>query len=893
MRLKGLTILISVFVFLIKLASAQSCSTNFVSGCSIDQNLTLNPGVYNIESISFSADNVALDCNGAVLNGDNNGHGIFVINRTGIVIKNCNLTNYNHAITSNGNGIMNFSVIENNNIYNVDIAMFLGKLTPLSANTASYNNFIRGNTLKDILDKALVINKFENLTFENNIIDNVIGIGFDDGGLILQNVKESEFRNNSIKNVSPGASGGIFVSLNSSSNQFLRNIITNNIYGIILNTGSRSNLIANNTLNNNINKGIYMQNTYANILLSNTIRFNGLGIGIETPLDDPPGFLDQNIFLNNDLSDNFDLNDQVHTLINETWSTLLSLGNHWGNFDNESEGCIDNQFPFNICDIPKNISDGTLNFSLIAVAKDFFPVRSIFLFAGVNPPAVYISNVTIDESDTVEIFVNATNFAGTSENLAITINDPRFIKADNDTFLWQTNFTDSGNYVFDIDVVDTTTNLHTPSSVEVTINDAANTECGSIPRNSCTITQNTVFNNPGSSTKYTLKDGINVVSSGITLDCSNVTIDGLFYPNPVNDGIKIKNVNNNVIKNCNIGDYYYGIIILNSNNDLLENNILDKNKFNSIRLEGSNFNTLKNLRILNTGINSLDSSAIILQQSSNNLIKDSLIKDNILGSGGIYLKQSSNSNIVTNNTLANNIQSVVLSSSGNNINNNITRNNFLSNQGFGLRFLLGNSNNLAYRNNFIDNGLLFGTNQVQSAPNNQFSLNNQGNYYNNYDEPSEGCFDLNNNERCDSPFTFSNNQDQFPFTNSNGWDSNIEISGTASFGNVMNFTIWDINHPNSPYILAFSHSNQPGIFLPNGITVPLAGGQILIMTIFYGPLIGLTNNVGILDSNGRALAQFSVPIQGLNLMLYTAFVTADSFGNIIATSPSYSFNVQP
>ena len=886
MRIKG-WLLIFVFVFLIKSVNAQSCSTSFVSGCTVDQNLTLSPGTYNVDNINFGANNVALDCNGAVLDGVTTSiPGIYVTNRVGIVIKNCNLTHYTHAITTNDVGALNDSIIENNNLYNVEFPMFLG-MSLINGNLTSYRNIIRNNLIRNIAGSNIFKN-FENLTFVDNTVENLYG-GASSGGVVLVNSRNNLIENNLIKNIH-GYYGGINLQMNSHSNRILKNTIINNDHGIRQEGGARSSIIANNTINYNGNKGIHLVSSPSNVILSNTIKFNGLGMGINTPIDGSPSFLDFNTILNNDFSDNSNPLDQVFTTINGTWSTFLSLGNHWSNFDNATEGCIDLNFPLNVCDFPKNISDGSGSFNVITIAKDFFPVKSMFLFAGLPPPTIApIPDIAIDEGDTITITVIANNSFGVPENLIYSIDHTGFIQ-NNNIFSWQTNFNDAGNYNIFVDVTDGITSLHNFIYINLTINNA-NPECGSIPKNGCNVTQNTVFDNPSGNIEYVLKDGITIAASGITLDCNNVTFNALFYPNPVNDGIKMQNRNNNVIKNCNLRNYNHNMYILNSNNNTLENNNLRNAKINGVKSLSSNLNQFKSNTVKNNGIGNANGAGVYLQGSSSNQFINNIFKSNTNAFGGLVLIQSSNSNLIKQNIFDTNLNGIVVEQSTSNI---VTENTVANSYGQGIRFLLGTSNNVAYRNNMINNGLVFGAAQMEGYATNQFSFNNQGNYYNTYDEPSEGCFDNNSNGFCDSPYVFPITNDPFPFTYQNGWNPIIVLEGSAAFGTTLNFIIQDIDHPNQPYIMAFSDSTSPPILLPNGLSIPLAGGQILITTIFFGPAVGLIGNVGILNNNGRANAQFSVPIPGLQgLTLYSAFVTADSSGNIVDISPAYSFTIQP
>ena len=78
-------------------------------------------------------------------------------------------------------------------------------------------------------------------------------------------------------------------------------------------------------------------------------------------------------------------------------------------------------------------------------------------------------------------------------------------------------------------------------------------ECGSIPTDGCIITQNTTFNTGA----YNLPNGINLETHGITLDCNNSVLIGGASSSK---GIELYGDRyQNVIKNCNMNNYTYGI----------------------------------------------------------------------------------------------------------------------------------------------------------------------------------------------------------------------------------------------------------------------------------------------------------------------------------------------
>ena len=78
-------------------------------------------------------------------------------------------------------------------------------------------------------------------------------------------------------------------------------------------------------------------------------------------------------------------------------------------------------------------------------------------------------------------------------------------------------------------------------------------ECGSIPTNGCTVTQNTTFVQGN----YSLPNGINLEGDNIILDCNNAFLQG---SGGSTFGILVDGDNDfNKIVNCYISNYRWGI----------------------------------------------------------------------------------------------------------------------------------------------------------------------------------------------------------------------------------------------------------------------------------------------------------------------------------------------
>ena len=125
---------LSCFLFLIMLimTNAQECIVP-EQGMEINEDALLCEGSYSLEKgILLSNDNIVLDCNGASLSGNGVSYGILVKNKENIIVRNCNITNYEVAIyleNANSNNIVDnylsknrFGIVvfssEDNNIEN-------------------------------------------------------------------------------------------------------------------------------------------------------------------------------------------------------------------------------------------------------------------------------------------------------------------------------------------------------------------------------------------------------------------------------------------------------------------------------------------------------------------------------------------------------------------------------------------------------------------------------------------------------------------------------------------------------------------------------------------------------------------------------------------------------
>lgn len=159
-----------------------------------------------------------------------------------------------------------------------------------------------------------------------------------------------------------------------------------------------------------------------------------------------------------------------------------------------------------------------------------------------------------------------------------------------------------------------------------------------------------------------------------------------------------------------------------------------------------NNNIIRNNTAFNNNI------GIYLSSSSYNILSGNNASNNY--ATGIYV--SSSNNAISSNIASNNIYGIFLANA---YNNTLIGNDVNSNSYIGID-LLSSSGNVLYRNNIINN-----TNySAYDYGNNQWDSGTAGNHYSNFDEPTEGCTDNNNNGICDSGYSIpgGSSVDRYP-----------------------------------------------------------------------------------------------------------------------------------
>ncbi len=226
--------------------------------------------------------------------------------------------------------------------------------------------------------------------------------------------------------------------------------------------------------------------------------------------------------------------------------------------------------------------------------------------------------------------------------------------------------------------------------------------------------------------KNTLKDNVSIqiAADNLILDGNNMVMHGQ------GDKVAIYVINQRMItiKNLKIEGYQDGIYMQNAKSVTVSNIDAKNNEQYGINMSGG---------------------------SNNNVIENNRIGPSVLH--GIAVS-SSHGNQFVGNTISNNRDGIrTMNSSGNVFIENIFSNNRIE----GLDFHNSTGNRVIF-NSFITDKEVSILSDI-SADKNFYNVSAGGNYYSAYDEPVEGCDDINGDGYCDKAFEFVGVNDKYPF----------------------------------------------------------------------------------------------------------------------------------
>lgn len=309
--------------------------------------------------------------------------------------------------------------------------------------------------------------------------------------------------------------------------------------------------------------------------------------------------------------------------------------------------------------------------------------------------------------------------------------------------------------------------------------------------NNNTIRNNSIFNNIiGITLALTLNNtitnnilninGVEIAGSLIkywnshTIDTNN-KVNGkplYYYRNRVGGSVPndagqviLANVTKMTVQNLSIDNASFGVSLGFSSDNIIATNLLAYNQVMGLELLSSKFNKIRSNIIRDNS-----KKGILLATSSNNDIVNNTVMNNTIlqnspyneNDAGIHLYGSDNSNI-SGNYISNNSNGILLWSS---FYCYITENIIVNNSYYGVTALYSHFSQI-YGNEFLSNNM--GKKQgYDEDTDNSWNSTIKGNHWNDYDEPSEGCFDISPKDGfCDSPYIIdgkSNAKDYYPIT---------------------------------------------------------------------------------------------------------------------------------
>jgi len=229
---------------------------------------------------------------------------------------------------------------------------------------------------------------------------------------------------------------------------------------------------------------------------------------------------------------------------------------------------------------------------------------------------------------------------------------------------------------------------------------------------------------------YTLTGNITSDAYGIVVERSNIIVDGDGYTLQgigTGNGFYLSGIDNVTIKNTNIKNYEYGIMLYSSSNNTISRNNITANNGQGIRGDSANNNAISENNIIAN-----NDRAIWFDWSSYTSVSGNNITNN---RGGIYLQMSSNNSINGNNIAANiHEYGIALTGSfyiGGSSYNNIQGNNITNNE-YGIRLTYSTYNNISENNvtaNSRDGINLYGSSNYNSIFGNNVTANSRDGIY--------------------------------------------------------------------------------------------------------------------------------------------------------------------
>lgn len=607
--------------------------------------------------LSIGTDSITIDCSGYTISGSGSGYGIHLQHRKYAIVKNCNIQTFGIGIYIQGTPSGYSGSSNNNELYNNNITNNNGGIYISSCccgGSRANNNTIGYNNISNNSQYGISISY---CAYYNNIFDNIINDNGD--GIKIQH------SNNEIIN----------------SNTACWNILDFNI----LTTGNSG---TNNTCTtrNNWNDINAAGCTYP---CSDT---DAPELSIEYPQNNSEisGFLE----IAANASDNYGISRVEF-------------------YKNNSLLCNVTGKPYTCLWDTTNESNG--NYTITIKAYDNFNNENI---SEIN---VFVNNKAELVINSEDIFVSPQNpLENKTVTIAAIVKNIGTLDADNVTV----KFLIDGNLINS-----TILNISANSSAAAEFNwtgilgeynvtivvDSKNATVPVLVRN-CVVPSGDFYVNEDTLLCQGIYNDTNIIvnANGVVLDCNGAVLEG----NGSGYGIYLENKDNVTIKNCNVMNYSFGILLNSSSNNTINNSILNSNKMGLSLTYSSNNN-----EIVNNTANSNYWFGISLISSLNNNIANNIANLNSNAGdygSGIWLESSSNNAIINNIANSNNINGILLKFSS----NNTMIGNSLKLNGLGID-LSYSSNNTLQENEISNNTIgIYSQNSTTTINSNTVCSNN-------------------------------------------------------------------------------------------------------------------------------------------------------------------------
>lgn len=187
--------------------------------------------------------------------------------------------------------------------------------------------------------------------------------------------------------------------------------------------------------------------------------------------------------------------------------------------------------------------------------------------------------------------------------------------------------------------------------------------------------------------------------------------------------------------------------------------------------------------------------------------------------------------------------------------------------------------NKVYHNNFIDNHpqqILVYDPTLNSGNIFNLAAPDGGNYFDDFDEPVEGCSDGNGDRFCDSAYNFEGGADQLPWTMAGGWanqpptadaggpysgdeGSTIALSGTSASDPDSDSLIynWNVSSP----LCSFDDASA----LDPGLTCVDSGTFVVTLTVSDGTASATDDTMVMVNNVAPAIESITVPVEPVNI----------------------------